>query len=167
MTPNSIIKATLNLPCSVVILSARDGKRESAMTATAMYVSQKPALLVVSVSKTFATYKSIEKTGEFAVNVIADNQLGLAKKFGSKHGFELDKFKENKISTLPATKIHAPLLSGCYANFECKIRSSVWEVEGNHEIYMAEVVSFKIDEDLKPLVWLNNQYFEVGSKCRI
>jgi len=64
------------------------------MTATATYVSQAPPLLVVSISKTFATYGLVEKSKEFAINVIADTQLDLSKKFGRIHGYEVDKFQE-------------------------------------------------------------------------
>ena len=34
-------------------------------------------------------------------------------------------------------------------------------------IYIAEVSAFKMNEELKPLVWLNNRYFQVGARCRI
>ena len=163
----SLVKATLQLPCSVVIISAQDGGRQGAMTATAMYVSQVPPLLVVSLSKTFATYHLIEKSKQFVVNVIADTQLDLARKFGSAHGYEMDKFQEFGLSTEPAEKVNAPVISACYANFECQVRSSLWEVEGNHAIYVAEVSAFKMNEELKPMVWLNNQFFQVGTQCRV
>ncbi len=167
MSKQSLVKATLHLPCSVVIVSANADSRQGAMTATAMYVSQVPPILVVSLSKTFATYELIEKSKNFAINVIADTQLNLAKKFGTVHGYEVDKFQEFSISTEPASMIGAPLISGCFANLECQVRSSLWEVEGNHAIYVAEVLAFKMNEKLKPLVWLNNQYFQVGAKCQI
>lgn len=167
MTADSLVRATLQLPCSVVVLSALAEGREGAMTATAMYVSQKPPLLAVSVSRTFATYQLIEKSKEFAVNVIADNQLELSKKFGSTHGFEVSKFRDLGIETEPASKIQAPLVSGCFASIECQVKTSLWEVEGNHAIYIAEVVAFRMNRNLKPLVWLDNQYFQVGEKCRI
>ena len=167
MSEKTLIKATLQLPCSVIIISAKSENRQGAMTATTMYVSQVPPLLVVSVSKTFATYQLIEKSREFAVNVIADTQLELSKKFGNIHGYEVDKFQEFGISTEPANRISSPLISGCFANFECRVRSSLWEVEGNHAIYVAEVLDFKMNEKLKPLIWLNNRYFKVGAQCQV
>lgn len=167
MSEKTLAKATLQLPCSVVIVSAKADKRQGAMTATAMYASQVPPLLVVSISKTFSTYKLIEKSKEFAINVLADTQLDLSKKFGAVHGYEVDKFQESGISTEPASKIGAPLISGCFTNIECRVRSSLWEVEGNHAIYIAEVVAFRMNEELRPVVWLNNQYFEVGARCKI
>lgn len=36
MEDKSLVKATMQLPCSVVIVSAGDGERQGAMTATAM-----------------------------------------------------------------------------------------------------------------------------------
>jgi len=167
MSDKTLAKATMQLPCSVVIVSAKADNRQGAMTATAMYASQVPPLLVVSISKTFATFELIEKSKEFAINVIADTQLDLSKKFGTTHGYEVDKFQEFGISTEPASIIDAPLVLGCFANIECRAKSALWEVEGNHAIYVAEVVAFKVKEELRPVVWLNNQYFQVGAQCKI
>ncbi len=167
MSERSLVQATLQLPCSVVILSTSADNSQGAMTATAMYISQVPPLIVVSVSKAFATYQLIEKSKEFAINVIADNQLDMAQTFGRVHGYEIDKFKEFGIATESASKIGAPLVSGCFANIECRVKSSLWDVEGNHAIYISEVVSFKVNSELRPLVWLNNRYFRVGTECRI
>ncbi len=167
MSARSIVQAALHLPCSVVILSAKADSKHGGMTASAMYVSQDPPLIAVSVSKTFATQRLIEKSKAFVINVIADNQLDLATKFGSSHGYEVDKFKEFGVPIESASEIDAPLLSGCFANMECRVINSLWDLEGNHAVYIGEVVSFKLDEALRPLVWLNNRYFRVGSECRI
>ncbi len=167
MSEHSLVQATLQLPCSVVILSASADNNQGAMTATAMFVSQVPPLIAVSISKTFATYQLIEKSKEYAINVIADNQLDLARKFGSVHGYEVDKFKEFGIATESASKIGAPLVTGCFANIECRVKSSLGEVGGNHAIYIGEVVAFKSNKELRPLVWLNNRYFRVGTECQI
>ena len=70
MSSDSLVKATLQLPCSVVIVSAEAEGKRGAMTATAMYISQSPPLVAVSLSRTDATYRLIEKSGEFVINVI-------------------------------------------------------------------------------------------------
>ena len=167
MSNKSLVKATMQLPCPVVILTAHADNVQGAMTASSMYVSQVPPLLAVSVSKTFATYQLIEKSKEFAMNLIADNQQPLAEQFGSIHGYEIDKLKEFGVKTEPANTINAPLIAGCFANIECRVKSSLWDVEGNHAIYIAEVVGFKINEKLSPMVWLNNKYFKVGNECKL
>jgi len=131
-----------------------------------VYVSQSPPLIVVSLSKHLATYQLIERAREFGVNVLADSQLGLAGKFGSVHGYEVDKFSEFGIATIPASKIKAPLVSGCFANMECNVKDTLSDVGGNHAVYIGEVVAFHINRELKPAVWLNNRYYRVGSECK-
>jgi flavin reductase (DIM6/NTAB) family NADH-FMN oxidoreductase RutF len=167
MSNKSLVQATMQLPCSVIILTARANDKQGAMTASSMYVSQVPPLLAVSISKTFATYQLIEKSKEFAINLIADSQQDLAGKFGSLHGFEVDKFKEFGVKTETASVIKAPLIIGCFANIECRVKTSLWDVEGDHAIYIAEVVGFKMDKTLNPMVWLNNKYFRVGNQCKL
>jgi len=167
MSNKSFVRATMQLPCSVTILTAYADNIQGAMTASSMYVSQVPPLLAASVSKTFATYQLIEKSKEFAINLLADSQQDLAGKFGSLHGFEVDKVKEFGVKTETAEVIKAPLIMGCFANIECRVKSSLWDVEGNHAIYIAEVVGFKVDEKLSPMVWLNNKYFRVGNECKL
>ncbi len=167
MPNKSLVQASMQLPCSVTILTAAADGAQGAMTASSMFVSQAPPLLAVSVSKTFATYQLIEKSSEFAVNVIADGQRDLAKTFGSVHGHEIDKFKEFGVITRPAAIIKAPLIAGCFLNIECRVKTSLWDVEGNHAIYIAEVVGFQLDDELSPMVWLNNKYFRVGGECKI
>ena len=127
MSERSLVQATLQLPCSVVIISASADSNQGATIATAMYVSQVPSLIAVSISKTFTTYQLIEKSKEFSINVIADNQLELAKQFGRVHGYEfehiqgytIDKLREFGIAIEPASNIGASLISGCFANIEC------------------------------------------------
>jgi flavin reductase (DIM6/NTAB) family NADH-FMN oxidoreductase RutF len=167
MSNDSLVKATLQLPCSVVIISAEAESKRGAMTGTAMYVSQSPPLVAVSVSKTFATYRLIEKSGDFVINIVTDKQLQLAKKVGGVHGLDLDKFAQFDIPFEPATKVHSPVISGCFATFECQIKSRLQEGQVNHTIYIAEVVAFAVDDLLRPLVWLNNRYFNVGTECQI
>jgi flavin reductase (DIM6/NTAB) family NADH-FMN oxidoreductase RutF len=167
MSNKSFAQAAMQLPCSVTILTAHADDYQGAMTASSMFVSQVPPILVVSVSKTFATYQLIERSKELAINVIADNQWDLAGKFGSIHGYEVDKFEEFGVKTAPASIIKASLIVGCFANIECGVKSSMWDVEGNHAIYIAQVVAFRMDDKLSPMVWLNNKYFRVGNECRL
>ncbi len=166
MSGGSLVQATRQVPCSVVILTTKYGDEQDAMTASAMFVSEEPPLLVVSVSKTFKTHDLIEKSREFAVNILSDDKLNLAHKLGSSHGQNADKLAKFNVGTEPATKISAPLISGCFANIECRVKTSVWDVEGGHAVYLAEVVAYKTDVSHSPLVWLNGKYYRVGSECK-
>ena len=167
MTEQSLVEATRKLPCSVVIISARAGAERGVMTANAMYVSEVPPIIAISVSKTQTTYDLIEKSKEFAVNIITEKQVPLARQIGSTHGRDVDKFSRFNIGTEPAGHIGAPLVKGCYASIECRVKTSLFDVEGNHAIYIGEVIDFRVNNDLVPVVWLNNKYFSVGAECRL
>ncbi len=71
------------------------------------------------------------------------------------------------METKKASIVKAPLIAGCFANIECRVKTAIWDVEGNHAVYLAEVVGFKKDDQLTPMVWLNNKYFRVGNECKL
>lgn len=160
-------KSGVELPCSVTIITAKAGNQQDGMTASAMFVSQSPPLVLVSISKAFATYTLVERAKEFALNILSEDQIDLAKKLGSVHGKGIDKLKEYKIPVQEASVVKAPLIEGSFGYIECKIKASFSEIEGDHAIYIGEVVSFKMDKSLKPLVWFENKYFQVGAECKL
>jgi len=167
MSGVSLVQATRQLPCSVVIITTQYGDESDAMTASAMFVSENPPFLVVSISKTFKTYQLIEKSHEFVINVLAGDKVNLANQLGSIHGRDIDKLTKFNVVTEKATKINSPVMCGCFANFECKVKTSLADIEGEHSIYLAEVVAHKINPGLAPLVWLNNRFYRVGNECKV
>ncbi len=40
---------------------------------------------------------------------------------GNSHGLDVDKFEKFGLTAVDATKVGAPLIAECYANFECKL----------------------------------------------
>jgi flavin reductase (DIM6/NTAB) family NADH-FMN oxidoreductase RutF len=40
---------------------------------------------------------------------------------GNTHGPHVDKFKQFGLTPAPASKVDAPLIAECYANFECRL----------------------------------------------
>jgi flavin reductase (DIM6/NTAB) family NADH-FMN oxidoreductase RutF len=166
MSVGSLVQATRQLPSSVVIITTQYGEERDAMIASAMFVSETPPLLMVSISKTFQSYQLIEKSHEFVINVLGGDKVGLANQLGSTHGQKTDKLAKFNVITERGSKIEAPLICGCFANIECKVKTSLWDVEGEHAIYLAEVVAYKSNSDLLPLVWLNNKYYRIGDQCK-
>jgi len=158
-----LIKATRLVPTSVVLLSVGAEKSQDVMTATAMFVAENVPLLMISVSKNSTCYDLIEKTGAFALNVASREQVGLAKKVGSTHGRDVDKFKEFGIKAEKGSKIASPLIQGSYANLECKVITSMSVT--NYMVYLVEVVAFKVDESLTPVGWLKDKYFSMEKEA--
>lgn len=145
------------VPCSVTLLSvATKGKRD-AMTASAMFVSEDPLLLVVSIAKDLVSHDLIEQAGEFVLNVASSEQVKLAMKLGFTHGGKVDKFKKFSISTGKGRKTKSPFIKGSFANLECKVITSL--SAANYVVYLASVVAYRVDSKLTPIAWFNNKYF--------
>ena len=145
------------LPCSVTFLSVATKRKQDAMTASAMFVSESVPLVVVSVAKHIVSHDLIEEAGEFALNVASIKQVKLAKQLGFTHGREVDKFNKFRVSKMRAKKVKAPLIKGSFAHMECKVITSL--SAANYVIYLAEVVAHRVDPKLTPVTWFNNKYF--------
>jgi flavin reductase (DIM6/NTAB) family NADH-FMN oxidoreductase RutF len=102
-----------------------------------------------------------------AINVLGGDKVELANRMGSTHGQKIDKLAKFEVVTERGSKIISPLICGCFANIECKVKTSLSDVEGEHAIYLAEVVAYKLNSALSPLVWLNNKYYRIGDQCKI
>ena len=161
---DDLIRATRLVPCSVVILSAGNEENQDAMTATAMFVAEDLPLLVISVSKESTCHELIEKTGECALNVASAGQAGLAKKVGSTHGRDTDKFKAFGIDVEKGTRIGSPLIKGAFANLECKVITSMPLTK--YLLYLVEVVACKVDDSETPIAWHQDRYFSLDKEVR-
>jgi flavin reductase (DIM6/NTAB) family NADH-FMN oxidoreductase RutF len=144
----------------VVILTAASGGQRDAMTATAVFVSEDPPLVAVSVAEHVLTHDLIEQTGEFVINVACPGQLELVKQLGSSHGRDLDKFDRFEIPMEPNEKLTAPRVAGSYACLECKVVAS--HMAATYRVYTAEIVAHSVDEEKDPLVWHQGRYFALG-----
>jgi flavin reductase (DIM6/NTAB) family NADH-FMN oxidoreductase RutF len=149
------------LPCAVVILTVAAGGRRDAMTATAVFVSEDPPLLAVSVAEHLLTHDLIGQSGEFVVNVASPGQLEMVKALGSTHGEDVDKFDHFQVATEPSERLGAPRIAGSYACLECKVVAS--HMAATYRVYTAEIVAHAVDREKDPLVWHRGRYFTLGS----
>ncbi len=117
MTKENVAGVSRLLPSSVTLLTVGTKKEQDAMTASAMFVSETPPLLTVSVAKHIVSHDLIEKAGEFALNVATAAQVKLARQLGFTHGSQVDKFKRFAIRTTRANKIRSPLIKDSYPIF--------------------------------------------------
>lgn len=149
------------LPCAAVILTVAAGKERDAMTATAIFVSEHPPLLSVSVAEHLLTHDLIEQAGEFVVNVTTPEQVEMVRELGSTHGRDMDKFERFKVATEPSEKLGSPRIAESYASLECKVVAS--RKVATYVVYTAEVVAHVADRGRGPLVWHQGRYFPLGT----
>jgi flavin reductase (DIM6/NTAB) family NADH-FMN oxidoreductase RutF len=149
------------LPCAAVILTVAAGGQRDAMTATAVFVSEHPPLVSVSVAEHVLTRDLIDRAGEFVVNLVTPEQVELVRQLGSTRGRDLDKFARFDIATEPSEKLGAPRLAGSYACLECRVAAS--HKAATYSVYEAEVVAYAVDKMRGPLVWHQGRLFALGA----
>jgi len=147
------------VPCATVLLTVATAARRDAMTATAVFVSERPPMLSVSLANHLLTRRLIDEAGEFVVNLAATDQAELATKLGSTHGVEVDKFSAFGLVTEPAEAVAAPRIAGSYASLDCKVAGSF--AAGDYTVYVCDVAAYAVDESRRPLVWHQGSYFPI------
>jgi len=64
---------------------------------------------------------------------------------GRASGIDHDKFKEAKLTPLPAKKVKPPIIKECVAHLECKLHSQ--HTTGDHTIFVGEIVEAYANEE--------------------
>ena len=116
-------------------------------------LSLEPPLVLWSLRSASPAMASFEAARRFAVNVLADSQVELSRRFASKRE---DRFAEGSWS-LGAHG--APVLVGCTAVLECETVSH--QVAGDHRLFIGRVLACS-ESALAPLVFQAGHYRLLG-----
>lgn len=131
-------------------------------------------MVSISVRPQRYSYEMIRETGEFVINLTTRDLAFATDYCGVKSGRDVDKFKEMKLTPLPAEKISAPLIKESPVNIECKVTQTI--PLGTHDMFLAEVVAVHADEaymdekgkfsftKAQPLVYSHGTYFTLGKE---
>jgi flavin reductase (DIM6/NTAB) family NADH-FMN oxidoreductase RutF len=116
-------------------------------------VSLEPPLLLISVDKKAESFPAFEESRVFTVNILADNQEALSRKFAVSGG---NKF-EGVAYRIGANGV--PILDGALAYIECTLYAAF--DGGDHSIYLGEIQQAEISEG-RPLVFYRGGYRALG-----
>ncbi len=147
------------LPCTVVFVSTAHGRQRDIMTATAMFVSEKEPLVLISVARGRLTEKLIERSGRFTLVIAAKDQRKLAVQVGSSRGDEADKFQHFAIATVEPSPADAPIPRGAAAWMACEVESRQ-DIEG-YRLFIGRVVD-RQDLGREPLIWHRDGFFTLS-----
>lgn len=117
----------LTSPNPFALLSAvkEDGCCNLAAVSWWTYLSNRPPMLGVSLSKKGLSGSLIESGKEFSLNIVGGNLKEAAKSCGICSGRYVDKAKAFQIPLEEASVIAPELVSGSRVAFECKLLNSV------------------------------------------
>lgn len=162
------------LPVVMVSVSDREGNPNIITIAWAGTICSDPPMISVSVRPERYSYHMIKETGGFVIN-LTTKELAYATDYcGVKSGRDVDKFKEMRLTPVPADIVAAPMIGESPVNIECRVT----EVKklGSHDMFLSEVVAVHADEkymdeknrfDLmkaRPIVYSHGAYFVCGEK---
>jgi len=147
---------TRAVPTGVWVVTARAGEKINGMTAAwATQVSFKPALVAVSIAPPRYTHALIKESGYFCMNLLADDQMELAKLFGFKSGKKVNKFKN--VAYENALK-GSPILKDAVAYVECEVKDVV--TTGDHDLFIGEVLDAAVlNEGANPMIFRWEDFF--------
>ena len=115
---------------------------------TITWVSQasfEPPMISVCIKRNSASYEIVKKRGEFILHLLGDNQKELASTFFKPTIFENEKLNGQEFSLAN----NLPLLKDIPAYIQCKVIEIL--ENGDHPLFLAEVVDAKINNDSDPL----------------
>jgi len=139
---------------TVITTFSNEGKLHGLTANAFTSVSLEPPLLLICVDKKAESYPSFEQSKVFTINILADDQEDISRKFaitGTPDKFEGISYR------LGANK--APILNGSLGYIECKI-AAVYE-GGDHTIYLGEIQQAET-RDGKPLLFYRGGYRAIG-----
>lgn len=132
-----------------VVGAARNERRDAFTAAWVMQISFDPLLLALSIHPQHASYALVMDSRAFTVNVLKQDQLDVARRFGTRSGRESDKLAD--VRWHPG-RSGAPILDDALAYFDCEVTEHL--TAGDHELLLGRVVDGRIiDPNAVPLTY--------------
>lgn len=122
----------------VLVSSAWKGKTNIMTMGWHMVMGEEPPLVGCFIWDQNHSFQMIRKSRECVINVPT---LDLAKTIvgiGNTSGRDIDKFATFELTPVAATKVKAPLIDECHANFECRLVDS--RLIDRYSLFVFEVV---------------------------
>ncbi|MBI1291394.1 flavin reductase [bacterium] len=140
-------------PATVTVVTASDGARDHGMTVTAVSsVSMDPPSLLVCLNNRTLLHAMLLDQPHFAVNVLAANHPEVSEAFSGKvppeERFASDKWQRDEAGMM--------VLMAAHSNVVCVRKAAI--PYATHTIFIGEVVKARVDEQTRPLLYLDATY---------
>jgi flavin reductase (DIM6/NTAB) family NADH-FMN oxidoreductase RutF len=146
----------------VSVVTAHDGPLDAGLTVNAfLSVSLTPPSILVSLTEDADTTPVIERTGLFAVNLLAADQRPLSERFARPVP------PAEKFTDLPVHRgrTGVALLDGTLGALECRMASRAPAYD--HVLFVGEVVHSELGRDAPPLVFFRSAYAKAEAGDRL
>lgn len=160
LDPEQLRHAMRAWTTGVTVVTATHAGQQYGMTVNSFTsISLGPPLVSLALKKLTHTHELVEKSGEFAVTILASDQKELSDRFAGKHPEIKDRFEGVPTETLA---LAAPLIKGGTAYFNCHVVNSI--SLGENTLFVAEVVAAQGEGTGEPLVYHNRVYWKLAGQ---
>jgi flavin reductase ActVB len=118
-------------------------------------VSVTPPLLLISLANSAASTRLISEQGGFGVNIMSENQMGIAQSTAAPGK---PKFIDEWIDT---TSTVSPCIKEALAFIDCRVHDTV--TAGDHTIFIGKVERVVLGTQCTPLVYFDRQFQAIHS----
>ena len=126
-------------PGPVVLISSALKEKTNVMTMGWYTVMEfTPSLIGCIISNQNHSFNMIKKSKECVINIPTQDLIKKVVGIGNCSGKTMNKFDKFKLTAIAATKVQAPLIKECYANFECQLVDS--KLVRKYNFFIFEVV---------------------------
>ncbi|WP_166942219.1 flavin reductase family protein [Sphingopyxis panaciterrae] len=150
--PQSFRKTLGHYPTGVSVISgiARSGLPCGMAIGSFTSVSLDPPLVAFCPQKNSASWRMIESSGRFCVNVLAADQADICRHFASRIERKFDAIAfEHSGGALP-------VLPGAILWIECELYATY--DAGDHDLVLGRVVEMEVKRDAPPLIFCRGEY---------
>jgi len=140
----------------VTVISIKNGDETWGMTANAVTsLSLDPPLVLVAVEKEGKTHPIISGAGQFAVNILAEDQ----KEISDRYAFKGPRDFSNLDTKTAVTG--SPIIEGSLGWVDCKTKEVL--AGGDHDIFVGEILDGGAPESGSPLCYFGGKYAKLES----
>jgi flavin reductase (DIM6/NTAB) family NADH-FMN oxidoreductase RutF len=123
-------------PGPIVLVSSAHDDRVNIMTMGWHTIMEfTPSLIGCVISNANQSFEMIRQTRECVINLPTTKLTDIVVGIGNTTGAEIDKFQHFGLTAEKATKVEAPLIAECHANFECRLHDDALVEKYNFFIF--------------------------------
>lgn len=135
-------------PGPVVLVTSQLGEEINIMTmGWHMVMEFSPSLIGCLISSGNYSFNMIRNSGECVINLPTTTMVDTVVGIGNCSGSQVDKFDRFHLTAQPGTKVRAPLVGECHANFECRLYDDA--MIDRYNMFVFEIVAAHVAPEPK------------------
>lgn len=151
--PDAFRVACSQFPSGVVVVTTSTPEGDYGGTVSSFTsLTLDPPQVIVCLARSSTTWAAIRQARVFAVNVLASDQVVLARLFASK-----DPDKLSGVQSHSGT-VGAPVLDGALSAFECRLADAI--PQETHMMLVGRVEQVRHDPSKEPVVYFRSHMYE-------